>query len=143
MKLKYIPYIVLMASFILRFIYIWVFPMPYWYDEIVFISFSKQSFPDLLQTLTAEPHPPVFFLFLKLLPIDNIVLTRTILLLTTYLLSIISLMHAQHYKLLEKYNLNLGIALFFSSYTFLETSMYVKDAVISTPLVLITLFSLL
>lgn len=113
--------------------------LPLWYDEIIFISFSKQPFLLLLETLSAEPHPPGFFLFLKLFPVENILATRLLLLGMSYALLAIGVVYAYKTKLVDHAKLSWGLLLFLTSYSFYSATMYVRDRSISIPLAFIML----
>lgn len=124
----------LVISLLVRMIVLTVIGVPYWYDEIIFISFSKQSLPQLLETLMAEPHPPGFFLLLKLFPVENVAVTRLSMLVISYALVGIGLWYGYKTKIIQKANLSWGIALFLVSYSFYSATMYVRDRSISIPL---------
>lgn len=140
---QHVPIYVLAVSLLIRLILLFVSPLPYWYDELVFISFSHQPLYLLLDTLIAEPHPAGFFLFLKTIPLHDLVATRLILLLVTTLFMLVGLWCGYTTRLIQRYKLYHGLALFIASYTFLETTMYVKDGLLSIPLGLLTLISML
>lgn len=122
------------GSVVIRMVLLLIFPPLYSYDEIIFISFSKQPFPLLLETLMAEPHPPGFFLLLKLLPVEHILVTRLIMVFISFSIVGIGLLYGYKTKIMQKANLTWGIALFLTSYSFYASTMYVRDKSISFPI---------
>lgn len=112
----------------------------FWYDESVVTIISKQPISELLKTISAEPHPPGYYLFLKLLPRENPFLTKFYMTSISYFLVFASLLYAKRTGLLLKHRLSLGLALFFSSYTFLTITSDIKQDSLSFPLLLFFLF---
>ncbi len=112
------PIFVLILSFSIKITLYKVFGTEYWYDEIITTEIGKQSLPVLLDTIKAEPHPPGFYIFLKIFPVENMSKTRFLLVSLSYLL--ISLITIWGYKVqvLTKYKLSWGLALFFFLYLF-------------------------
>lgn len=114
----------------------------YWYDEIIVTEISKQSLPQLLYTIQAEPHPPGFYLLLKLFPVNNPIITKSILTIICYSLILATLSYASFQGLISRYKLSLGLIIFFCSYTFQTITSDVKQNAISFPLTLLALISL-
>ena len=130
---------VLVVSGLMRMSLLLMAQLPYWYDELIFISFSKQPLVQLLDTLSSEPHPPGFFLLLKLLPVENVLVTRLLMLGISYALFGIGVMYAYKTRLIERAKLTWGLTLFFTSYSFYSATMYVRDRSTSIPLAFIGL----
>src|SRR3989338_5312569 len=137
------PVFVLVVTSFIRVFLLIIASFPYWYDELIFISFSKQPLVQLLDTLSSEPHPPGFFLLLKLLPVENVLVTRLLMLGISYALFGIGVMYAYKTRLIERAKLTWGLTLFFTSYSFYSATMYVRDRSISIPLAFIGLMIVL
>ncbi len=119
------------------------FNFPYSYDEIIVTEVSKQPLPKLLDTVLAEPHPPGFYLFLKLFPVDNIMLTRILLIALFYAGVAAALFCGYKSKIIRRYGMEVGIILFFSTLPFFVVPSYAKQDTVSLLLLLPTLFLLL
>lgn len=139
----YAPLLILTASFLLKLTMHTKFGADYRFDEIVVTTISKQKIPSLLNTIKAEPHPPGFYFILKLFPVENTYVTKTLLMSVSYLLVFISLLWGYKKGVISNYSLPLGIALFLCSFTFLEITSQVKQESISFPILLFHFFVIL
>ena len=139
----YLPFLVIILGFLIRILLYYINPLDYWYDETILISVSTQGFFEILDTLKAEPHPIGLFLFLKLLPLNNIFITRVIITGTSCILTILALIYAYKTDLVKEYKLSVGLALFFASKTFYHITTYTKVEPLAFPFLLLSLFFLL
>jgi hypothetical protein len=115
----------------------------YLYDEVIVTEISKQPLRKLLDTVSSEPHPPGFYLFLKLFPVDNVLATR-ISLCALFFVSITAiLIYGYKSGVIKRYNMEVGMALFFCMSTFYYSSFFVKQDIVSLLFFLLTLFLLL
>jgi hypothetical protein len=130
-------------SLIERIVVLVSFNARYFYDETIVTEISKQPLKKLLDTVLAEPHPPGFYLFLKLFPVDHILATR-ISLYAFFFAGIIAIL-AYGYKsgVIKRHNMEVGIILFFCMSAFYSVSFSVKQDIVSLLLFLLTLFLLL
>ena len=115
----------------------------YWYDEIIVTEISKQPVLELLDTIKAEPHPPGFYLLLKLLPTDNPINTRIIIASTGTLLMVLGILVGGKLGVLKKHNLNAGIILLVLSPFWIQQVTTIKQDVITTPLMLLNFIVLI
>jgi len=137
------PLIILVLSLIVKVNLYINFGTEYWLDEIITTVLSRQELGLLLDTIKAEPHPPGFYLFLKLLYTNNQLMTRLILVFLSYLLTFLALFWGYRNKVISTYQLSSGLALFISSYTFLELSAHIKQEILSFPILLLFLLMIL
>lgn len=139
--LDHLPFYVLLVSLVLKLLLKSFAISDYWYDEIIVTAISKQNIPLILDTIRAEPHPPGFYILLKMLPVDEVFKTRFFISLVSYTLIFLGLIYGYRKKIITKYKLSLGLSLFFSSYTFLTITSNVKQDSISLSLLLIYFFT--
>lgn len=112
-------------------------PTTYYLDETIVTTISRQPLPILFDTISAELHPPGFYLLLHYLPTPDIQTTRILLTLLVFSLYLTTLIFTRNEKLDQQYSLVLGLSLFFASYGFLELSTVIKQEMISFPLLLL------
>jgi hypothetical protein len=117
--------------------------LDYWYDEVVVLDISKQDVGLLLNTIISEPHPPGFYLFLKLLGINSIFEGRLFITIISYFLVFITLVYGYKQKIINNYNISTGLSLFLCSFTFLEITSFIKQDSISFPVFLFFLLTIL
>ena len=116
----------------------------YWFDEIALSLISKSPAPEIFDVVLSERfHPPGFYFFLKLLPLDNMVLSKIIITVISYSIVFAALIYANKNSLIVKYKLKYGLLLFFCSFLFLTMSSDLKQDAISFPLALAIFFMLL
>ncbi|HLB60606.1 MAG TPA: hypothetical protein VJL83_03295, partial [Patescibacteria group bacterium] len=125
-RLEYAPIWILLLSFLLRLPVYLIHTFGYWYDEIIFLSIAKLPFSQMFDTLLAEPKPPGAYVLFHYLPTDNALTTRLALMVAAYTLTGIALWYGYATRVIQHYKLHLGLALFFSSFTFLRLTVYVK-----------------
>src|SRR5258708_4043035 len=140
---SYLPVFILFLSLIFRLFILAFGKTVYWYDEIIVTAISKQPFLLMLDTIHAEPHPLGFYALLHFLPVDNLFLTKLFLSIGDFLLFLVALFYAYKNQLIEKYNLSLGLSLFFGSYTFLSIAWDAKQDILSVPILFLGLFAAL
>jgi hypothetical protein len=133
---EFLPLTILLLGFLLRVLFIFFFNTVYVYDEVVVTEISKQPIDILLKTIKAEPHPPGFYLFLKLFSERPDKLVKIIIATTSFVLSLAAVVYVQKTKLLNRYKLSLGLSFLFGSFTFMSVSTTIKQDAISVPLFL-------
>jgi hypothetical protein len=104
----------------------------YLYDETLLTSISTQPTKQLLHTIKAEPHGPLFYFFLKLFPIQNPNLTRTLLITLSYFLIFIAYLFLKKQKLSNA--IKWGLALFFCTNAFILQTYFIKQNIIALPI---------
>ena len=134
----------LVVNFILVIIY-GGFLRFYNYDDFVVTTVALQPMHQFWDTLQSEPHPPGFYLLIKFVsqylpPPTQLKITLTI---SSYLILIGSILFASKNQLIKKYDLKLGLLIFFSSFGLLELTNYVKQDIITFPLFFLYLLFLL
>lgn len=134
-----LPFIVLAATFAAKLIFYKRGGTEYWLDEIIVTDVSRQPLKLLFDTITAEPHPPGFYLFLKLLPVADMSATRMILVALSYALSAAVLAFGYIKGIVQRFRLQYGLSLFFATYSFLELSAHVRLEILAFPLMLLFL----
>lgn len=132
-------YLPLVVSFIIILINISSRGTGYWYDEIITTEISKQPLNQLFETIKAEPHPPLFYLMLKLLPVDNQALTRLTITLISFVLMIFTIFYGIRSGVIERHRLKLGIILFLSSPFWYEVATGVKQDSITVPIFILAI----
>lgn len=130
---RILPLVILFYSLVVKLCLYDIAGTEYWDDEVVVTEVSKQGMGQLLNTVQAEPHPVGFYIFLKLLPVNDVYVTRSILAILSYVLIAGALVWANKRSIIEKYDLGPGLALFFTSYTFLELTGHVRHEIVSFP----------
>ena len=125
-RLEYAPIWILLLSFLLRLPVYLIHTFGYWYDEIIFLSIAKLPFSQMFDTLLAEPKPPGAYVLFHYLPTDNALTTRLALMVAAYTLTGIALWYGYATRVIQHYKLQLGLALFISSFSFLRLTSYVK-----------------
>lgn len=135
-KLEYLPFWTLMMAFLLLVSRLMFTDPVLVYDEIVVTEISKQPTLQLLDTIKAEPHPPLFYLVLKVFSGYPDKVTKTIVLTASFVLSFLVLVYLKKTQLLKKHRLSLGLSFLFGSYNFLSISTTIKQDAVSVPLFL-------
>ncbi|OGC61075.1 hypothetical protein A3K34_04680 [candidate division WWE3 bacterium RIFOXYC1_FULL_40_10] len=115
----------------------------YWHDEIILTDISKQPITQLMDTISTEPHPPGIYLFLKLFPVEYPLLTRILFISMSTIALALAIAWADKNKVLEKYNLYFGLALFAVSPLWTSIAPNVKQDAVTLPLFIIAFFVLL
>lgn len=138
----YLPILVILSGLILKIAIYRTSEIEYWADEIILVEISKQPIGQLMEIIKSEPHPPLFYFLLKLLPMENILRTRILITTISNSLLFFVLLWGYKSKIIRDYRLNYGLALFFSSYTFLELTTYIKQEAFSFPFLLMFFFVL-
>jgi hypothetical protein len=129
----------LFTSLLLKLLIITLLKPDYWYDEILLSLISRNSVPQLFNTVLAEwLHPPGFTLFLKILNTDNQVQSKVIITIISLLIVFVATLYAKKKLILSKYTT--GLALFFSSYTFFLITSDIKQDALTFPLLLCIFF---
>jgi hypothetical protein len=134
--LVFLPFTVLLASLAIKLFIANTPPFYYNYDEAIITTISHQPLGELLDTITSEPHPPGFYLFLKLLPVNNIPITHSLLILINSTLIVGVLLFALHQKIFTSPWIGIGVSLLLSSFTFATTSSLAKQDLITFPAIL-------
>jgi hypothetical protein len=129
----------LALSLLFKSLVILILKPDYWYDEILLSLISRNPLTQLFDTVLAEwLHPPGFTLLLKILPTENMIVSK-IIVTTVSLFSIFcAIYYAKRNSVLSKYST--GIALFFSSYTFFLITSDIKQDALTFPLLLVIFF---
>lgn len=140
--LLYLPLVVLAVGVVVRIATIYLVDVSYLYDEIIVTRISRLEISQLFETIQFEPHPPGFYILLKALPVFSAQYTKIVITLVSFLITLYTLGYAYKKRLLEKYKISTGIALFLASYTFFDLSTTVKQDSISFPLLLLLVFVL-
>ncbi len=139
-KTKYLPYVFLLLIFLIR-IPVALLPSgTNWFDEVVVTSISKLDLRSFLEIIRYEPHPPGFYLFLKIFLFNDIIQYRLLGLFVGFFLTYLSLNYADKKGLLKNQGLFFGILLFLSSYTYLLITNAAKQDTISLPLLMLHFF---
>lgn len=129
--------VILVTTLLIGFLYkiaLAVFaPLPYWYDEIVYINMSKLPLSQIQETLLADPIPIGFPLLIKLLPTDNLIATRLAIAGFTYIVTITAVLYGLTTKTIQQYKLEYGLSFFLVSFSFLDSTSYVKSGTFSVP----------
>jgi len=136
----YLPFIVLILSLVVKIIILLHIPSFYVFDEIIITQISRLSLPQLLNTIRVEPHPPLFYLFLKMFPIENVLISKIIITLVSYLLFFLAFLYAFQRKIIQNHKLSLGLTIFVISFGFLEITSRVKQDSVSLPILFIIAF---
>ena len=102
------------------------------YDEAVVYQVSKQPIKQLFDTVTSEPHPPAFYLFIKLIGANSILYTKYRLIAVSAIL--ITIVNIFHYKTIRKLNLEIPLLSFFVSYAAISGITTIKQDAISMPI---------
>lgn len=133
----YLPIFILIISLATKITLYLYFGTEYWLDENIVSIISKQNLPLLFETVKAEPHPPGFYIFLKLFAVDEVFPTRLALVFISYFLSLLALIWGYKNNVVSEYKLSWGMSLFISSYTFLELTAHIKQEILSFPILLL------
>ncbi|MFV1917080.1 MAG: hypothetical protein ACC618_01130 [Patescibacteria group bacterium] len=141
--LIYLPLAVLIIGVVVRIATVYLVDASYLYDEIIVTRVSRQEISQLLETIRFEPHPPGFYLFLKLLPVFETKITKIIITLINFSLTLLGLTYAYKRGIIRKYNISAGLALFLASFSFFSLSAIVKQDSLSFPILLLFIFVLL
>ena len=115
-------------------------PSFYVFDELVVTQISRLSLPQLLNTIKVEPHPPLFYIFLKLLPTENVLLSKLLVTFLSYFSFLVAFLYAFRKKLIQHYKLSLGLTIFVISFGFLEITSTIKQDSVSLPILLLVAF---
>lgn len=117
----------------------------YNYDDYVVTTVALQPFSQFWDTLQSEPHPPGFYLLIKLISrfLPPPILLKMTLTGISYMLLAFSIIFASKKKLIERYKLRSGLAIFFCSFGFLEITNYIKQDILTFPLFFSYLFYIL
>lgn len=114
----------------------------YSFDETIVTSIASQPFAKMFNTISYEPHPPGFYLLLKILPSQKPITQVSLIALNTALFAT-AIWYAHKNKVIKHYKIFWGILIFLTSNIFLHTSARVKQDIISVPIFLLSLFALL
>lgn len=132
------------AAYLLKILALLALKPLYWFDEIAIFLISRNPIPQIFETILTERfHPPGFYLFLKLLPIDQLLFSKIIITTIGYALVYVALRYGEITGLIKRHNLKIGLLIFLSSYVFLQISSDVKQDALAFPLLLIIFFKLL
>jgi len=142
-KLNNLPFLVLFTGFLGRLLVIYVVKENYWYDEIIVTQISTQSIKLLLDTIKAEPHPPGYYLLLKMITALDPIIVKLLTTTASFLISLLALLYARSKKIISHFNLSLGLAWFFASFSFFSISKDVKHDSITFPVFLLFIFLIL
>jgi len=115
----------------------------YGYDEIIVTEISNQPMPKLLDTIKAEPHPPGFYLLLKLLPTNDPIKTRIGIASIGTCLMLLAILVGKKLDVLKKYNLNVGILLLMISPFWIQHMTTIKQEAITIPFMLLNFIFLI
>ena len=135
-----LPYIILFVSFIVGIVIRLVIskhPSVYLLgDEILVTLVALQPLDLFFETLKFEPHPFLYYFFIKFLhnAFDSLILIRIFLITFTYTIIFISTLYLDTKGILKKYDLYGGLALFFSSFLFLRIMGEFKQDSLSFPI---------
>ncbi len=137
---SHLPFFVLTTIFLSRIVAYLTFPVILEHDEVVVSEISKLPVKELLNVVVAEPHPPGFYLLLKLIPFDEKNLVKITLSAIGFLLFTISLLISYKKGLVQKYKFAFGLSLFFASNLVVSVFSTLKQDIISFPLLLSLFF---
>lgn len=104
------------------------------YDEVVVWDVSNQPLGIFFNSVSSEPHPVSYYLFLRSLRNFDIFYVRVILSAISTLLMSISVLIAFRYGIWEKYKLSLGVYFYIISYSFLDATYFIKQDILTVPL---------
>lgn len=135
-----LPFFALFAVLVIHILNTVFITQYYSYDEIIVTQISKQYLYLLFDTVSSEPHPPFFYIILKVFSVEDANVTRLILGTFSLFLVSLSLLYAKSKNLLKKYKLHIGLAIFFVSYSFMFTITRVKQDILSFPFLLASFF---
>lgn len=109
----------------------------YDYDETIITSISRQPLEMLIDTVKAEPHPPTFYIFLKVFNTENIIVTKIFTTIIALSLTIISFYVGEKKNLWEKHKLYPALLLITLSTGYLYSISRVKQDFITIPLTIL------
>ena len=111
--------------------------MPFYLDESVVTMIAKKNVGDILEVVKAEPHPPGFYLFLKLFPLHDFKATRLYLIILSYSLVVVAISFAYVNRIYYKYNLRLWFGLIVSSSFLPLLTTHVRHDAVTFPVMVI------
>lgn len=135
-----LPIIVLIIVTISKITYLTQTPSIYNFDEYIVTEISKLPFNNILTTILSEPHPPFFYIFLKFLPIENIVLSRICLNLISSCLLLVSFIYAYKNKLFKKIYITIPTVFILCSIAYFELSSNLKVPSIAFPILILHMY---
>ncbi len=138
--LFYLPFFCLLVGITTRLHFYSQYGTEYWLDEIIQTQISKQNISEILETTVSEPHPPGFYFLLKILPVENRIVTRLWIVTAGGLMTLAVMWWGYYSGVIAKYRLATGLAIFFSTYLFLELTSNIKQETIGFPICLLLLF---
>lgn len=106
------------------------------FDETIITQISSLPLTQLINTITHEPHPPLFYLIIKLISLTHLPLCFSLSLINFFIV-FLTLYHQvtnKHHKALT-----ITVLIFTSTFSYLLTSTQIKPQIISTPLLLYSL----
>lgn len=116
----------------------------YIYDEFIVYTISQQPLAQLFDTLVAEPHPPGFYLLLKLLPLATPPqLIRVFISSISHLILLVAILFNFKHKILAHFKAEYGFLLLFSSVSMAQILNTVKQDALSIPLLLLLVIFIL
>ena len=134
---KYLPFYVLMVSYVVRVI-MYVIRVPaYWGDEVFLNSTVPLSLQEILEVYSYELYPPGHFLLAKLLPLTDVLMTRITAVSVLYAGVCAALFYAHSTSLLAQRWLAYGLAMFLTSFSFLLVTLDMRVELFTSPFALL------
>jgi len=135
---KFAPYLVpafiLIVVTSLKILYCKIYPFLD-FDETIVVSISKQPWDIFIKSVSSEPHPLGFYLFLRLFRNFDPSITRNIMVIISMVLTMLAVFLGNIFGIWEKYKLTLGMYLFLAGYAFLTITSYIKQDTITIPII--------
>lgn len=131
--LYYTPIGILIIVNLVKIVYFNAYPTLN-FDETIVVNISNQPWDIFMKSVSSEPHPIFFYLFLRLFRTLDFTTTKIIFSLISTFILIITVFLANRHKIWERYGFTLGVYLLFTSLLFFSTTSQIKQDALTVPL---------
>ncbi len=136
--LYYTPIAILIFVNFIKIVYFKFYPALN-FDETVVINISTQPWEIFLKSVSSEPHPIFFYLFLRLFRTLDFTTTKIIFSLISTSILITTVFLVNRHKVWEKHGFTHGVYLLFVSLLFFSTTSQIKQDALTVPLLFLFL----